>query len=799
MTAAACLVEIQRAAGRPLSDDEMADLLEELQRRQRRAARLDGLADAEAAALKAADDYAADLALAAKVEKRNALLNLRRRLEAVDFIRSRFAGDPALGVEALLVGVNRPATGARYSAAAQQNQLTGYYLGGFIADVEREGLWKPFVSGALDRDIARALWSLDDAGRFAGPQEALALAKIVRKWQEVARLDANKAGAWIKRMPGYIVRQGHDLTKIRRAGFEAWRADVLPRLDAARTFDGADPEAFLRAVYDGLASGVHLRAQASPTGFTGPRNLAKGLSAERVLHFRDADSWFDYNARFGTGNLREALLAGLQRSAQTTGLMRALGPNAEANLGRIMDDVMAGLDADGRRTFAAAERRLRDQLAELDGSTRIPVNATAAKVSAVIRAQQSMAKLGGAMLSSFSDIPVYGSEMRYQGRTMLTGMAEAIAGLVQGRGSRERKEILGALGVFSDTMRGTLGARFSGHDDLPGMASRLQQAFFKLNGLAWWTDTLRASAALSMSHRLALNRGLAWDALDPDLRRVLGLYGIDAGRWDTIRSSATKLADGRQYITPEGIADVDTADRLRAYIVDRTEYAVVEPDQRSLATMRRGTRPGSVEGELFRFFWQFKSFTVAMMQKPLGREVYGRGANSLAEAMRNGNGELLGLAQLLLWTTAFGYISMTAKDLAKGRTPRDPLDPKTFGAAMVQGGGMGIYGDFLFGEFNRFGGGLLSTFAGPTASTAEELADLYSRMKAGDDLAAQTFRTALGNTPFANLFYTRIALDYLFLYRVQESLNPGYLKRMERRIAEQNAQTFLVRPSEAAR
>ena len=121
-------------------------------------------------------------------------------------------------------------------------------------------------------------------------------------------------------------------------------------------------------------------------------------------------------------------------------------------------------------------------------------------------------------------------------------------------------------------------------------------------------------------------------------------------------------------------------------------------------------------------------------------------------------------------------------------------------AAFLQGGGAGIYGDFIFGEMrNRFGGGVLNTVAGPVFGTAEDIMDIYGRVKAGDDAAAKAFRVAVNNTPFLNMFYTRMALDYLLLYNIQEQLNPGYLRRMERRIEKENGQTFLIKPSEVVR
>lgn len=42
----------------------------------------------------------------------------------------------------------------------------------------------------------------------------------------------------------------------------------------------------------------------------------------------------------------------------------------------------------------------------------------------------------------------------------------------------------------------------------------------------------------------------------------------------------------------------------------------------------------------------------------------------------------------------------------------------------------------------------------------------------------------------------RAALDYLVLYSVQEALNPGSLRRMERRIEKENGQSYLLAPSQ---
>jgi len=64
-----------------------------------------------------------------------------------------------------------------------------------------------------------------------------------------------------------------------------------------------------------------------------------------------------------------------------------------------------------------------------------------------------------------------------------------------------------------------------------------------------------------------------------------------------------------------------------------------------------------------------------------------------------------------------------------------------------------------------------------------------------EDIGGDFLRFAKGNVPLGNLFYTKQAMDYLIWYQFQEALNPGYLRRMERRVERENNQKFVIRPS----
>ena len=154
-------------------------------------------------------------------------------------------------------------------------------------------------------------------------------------------------------------------------------------------------------------------------------------------------------------------------------------------------------------------------------------------------------------------------------------------------------------------------------------------------------------------------------------------------------------------------------------------------------------------------------------------------------------GDRNGLAHLIAMTTLFGFGAMTIKALLAGKTPRDPSDPATWVAAMVQGGGLGIYGDFLFGEASRMGDQFLVTLAGPTFGSMNSIYKMYLAAREGKDFRASAFRTLYSHIPGNNLFYTKAAMDRLVVWEIMETINPGSTQRAKRKMAKETGQEFL--------
>jgi hypothetical protein len=811
------------AAGR-LDKEELDALMERLERVRKAS---EGLDQIEARILAHGQAIADGVTAAAQIEKRNRLKNIiveNRLMELIDRA-DQMAGDPRLGLEAAMVGVNAPFEGAQRSVDKVAAGIMNRWGGGLLNDLKEGGLLAKFNSmkGDLERQVARALHDMNspEPRGVEVSKDAMAIARIMKKYQDAAKARQNTAGAYIRDRAGYVVRQTHDNAKMSRDR-DAWKNTIRDKLDFERMEVAPERiEDFLDSAYDAMVTGVRLVDEVSPVekAFKGPGNLGKKISASRTLDFKDADAWLDYNEQYGTGDLRETFMSGLSSAARATALMDQFGTNPRAMLDRVRTKAKRKYRSDAKKvqSFDGGLVNLDHAMDEITGDVNIGATTRVARIMSAYRAVQTMAKLGGAWISAISDLAFMASARNYQGRSLLDAWGDAFNAPFEGLSGGDKRRMADLMGAGLEGQLGDFMSRFNAQDDIAGRTSKAMQMFFKLNLLGPWTDANKRGVTFAIARDMALEAASEFDALPADMQRMLTLYDIGAKEWAVLREAVKEGPDGRTYLMPGDVEDVRGAmfigmtqaqqDRFRRKVMEsyfglltsEADFAVPSPGARERAILRRGYRPGTSAGEAIRFITQFKSFGVVALTKVMGRQVYGQGANTLREQLARGAGANMGLINTVVMTTAMGYMVMQAKEVLKGREPR-PADAKTLIAAMMQGGGLGIYGDFLFGEASRFGRGTLETAVGPGIGTVANAVDLLQRTRGvvtggEEDLRGDYVRFAQGNLPFANLFYVKPALDYMLWYHMQETINPGYLRRMERRIERENNQQFWLPPS----
>ena len=799
-----------------------------------------------------------------KKDKVNAIKDEILVRKTVEEQLETFRGDEQEGLFALLVGSNKLTGGARSSVGVAQNAAQGQLIAGFHTELKNAGVDKIFdkadtkTQKRISETMAEFAAQRTDLEKRTGLKppitetspEIRKVAEIMESYSELVRQKLNARGANIENMWGYIVKQSYDQFNVRAAAnrlgknvddivvdpnlkgtdinynknYTAWKDFMMQYLDGDRTFAGTDDiDAFMFNSYNSLV-GNKIQIADGAGNIFGTKNVAKSANLKRVLHYKSASDWFTVNEKFGIGSLKETYMAGLMTAGRNIGMIDVLGTKPIQNFEKIRFAIQDRMLAENRNPEAIANYGPFDKyMKQVDGTIHTigggKIGFAVAKWSAITRAVTNTTKLGGAMISAAADLGIYGSEMKFQGRSFLGGMAEGLRGLARIKNTQQKKDIAQALGFMADGTIYDVSGRFQVGDNLTKSWTKIQRTFFRYNLLSWWTNTLKENAMLGMANYYAKQKHLAFKDLNKPLRNFFKLYNIDSTKWDVIRKIAMEKADdGMEFINIGLLDKISDADMKKVLnvesltqrqlqiekekfkasvsgmLLDRTIYAVIEPDARLKANMTRGHLAGTPEGEAIRFMGQFKAFPFSIVTKVLGREMsYFKGPNiTSADRMRGA----VGITALMVTSGFMGYLSMTIKDLLKGRSPRE-INKKTIMAAFLQGGGLGIYGDVLFRETRNSAEIGMAAF-GPVPLTGFDLlaAIKYAMTGEGGKAAKETYKTLSKSIPFLNLFYIKAAFDYMIGFQLMETMNPGVLKRVEKRMKKDYNQEYLfTKPS----
>lgn len=872
----ACLTTIVEAAGGKLSREEAREVLDKVEIFRRKAA-TDPVRAEEKLAELIAQEAERDKIKAALARKHAAInARVRDRLD-VALTRLKAAGySPGEALRVVMRGGNRRVEGVRASVSATQTAYEARYLGAVLGKIAAErpeierllgGRWLGLdrrESVDFGERVAREIWAAGEGKQnVTGDPAAAWLAKILSDTMELARRDLNRLGGNIGRLEGYgYIPQAHDSYRLLKSTKAAWVDAIMRRLDLEKTFPELDADgarAVLDDIYLTVTTGQRAHAGAKEKGKRlGPSNLATALGQERVLHFKSADDWLAYNREYGYADTLASVFSHLRNSARTAGQMKVLGPNPE-----VMLQAVAANEARKLRSVEGAQKQI-DDLAKITrwGDYKV-LNGEAfgvhgprlAKAGLLVRSWENVSKLGGVVLSSITDIPTLIGNLRFQGQGAVRAYGKVFGGYFRGRGAGEQRRVAFGLGEGFDGLLDNIVTPYAAMDQPVGKASRALAFFFRLSGLTWFTDTGRSVGARVMAAEMGRLSSKSFDQLGIRYRNVLELQGINAAKWDVIRSAAWKGSNGVNYVTPDAIRDLpdeafdglvsrevaearaalkvdeaksadtrakreahlakrtaDIRERARAdleldlhrFYADEVQSGIIESDARTQAVTTWGGRAerGTFLGEIGRAIMQFKAFPIAFTQRVLGRRLHsGPAYATRAESILRNS---LHMGELLATLWVAGLLASWAKDLAKGKTPKelwgeDGPNLKTIGAAFLQSGGLGIYGDFLFAEKNRFGGSWVENLSGPAIGDIITLGDLMLRTRDvvanGDPdnaYAKDAFRLFEGLAPFANLFQVKAGLDFLFINSIKESLSPGYLRRQEQRAKTDFGQTYYM-------
>ncbi|MES2667932.1 MAG: hypothetical protein V4712_17745 [Pseudomonadota bacterium] len=652
-------------------------------------------------------------------------------------------------------------------------------------------------------------------GEATGDDRSKSIAEAVRATLERARQEHNAAGGNIGKLEGYDLPHHWDRQLVGKVPEDQFVRDMTQQMDWERIVDRdtdlpfsqstvAARDAFLKTIHARIKSGGWSNRE--PAGVTIGSSLGNSRADPRVLHFKTADGWLAMNDKYGTADPFSAIVEHLQAMARDTAIMRILGPNPYATLeyGRQAALKLAtdrpwkpnkSLEAFGKglSLYSTPEAEVKavashagQMLDLITGAANQPeMDLFAHFMSAKIRPMLVASQLGGAILSAVTDVGFMGMASRHVGIDPKRTLARHFKTLV----SADNRALLVRAGIIAESMAatGVSQARLMGEAMGPGIWQHLSEFTMRASGLTAWTDIARGVSQLEFYGFLADNTAKSWDQINPWLRdNALATAGITADEWDVIRKTDLfrhpQDADAT-FLIPDDIRKrtdlapdvaLDLSLKLGAAIQNQKEFFVPNASLRARAAWQKG-QPGTAGGELARSALMYKNFPLTLMQNQLGRVLYQK-----VRGTRFTNILMFGMI-----TTLGGAMASQFKEVAKGRDLRDMTDPKFWWSAVLQGGGLGLFGDFLYSTENRFGGGWATSLAGPPVAFADRVGGLgdtfYKALTSRDpediDKAQrEAIRFANQFSGPTNLWYLNTAFDRLVWDNLQEWLDGGAAK-----------------------
>ena len=653
---------------------------------------------------------------------------------------------------------------------------------------------------ALLMDVVRELH-----GEKTGSASAKLMAKAIQKAQTRLRTLFNAHGGDIGELADFGIPHTHDVTKLRKAGFQAWRDTVFDKLDWNRITDvktgkpfalGGRPnraaaDRFLQEVYDGIVSRGWNKREASFA--PGGKSLFNQRADARVLHFKSADEWMQYNEMFGSANPFDSILGHLDGLARDIALMRNFGPNPQAGLDHALQvlEKQANLTLDDRfsKALDRVAPRAKTMMAHLDGSANRPVDEAWASGMAGTRQYLVSAQLGSTVFTAITDI----ATVRMAAKAMGANPKNAVSNLVRLLSSKKFRSEAASAGYVADTLSDAMvgHARYMGDVWSPAWTKRISGFVLRASGLNFWTDMIRIAFQMETAGHIARQVGKKFEDINPLLLTRLKKSGFTADDWSKIADPAALFTapDGSKFLNTKYWLETTSlpraeaeglAIRLQAVFETQLEMAIPSVSLEGRSAVLGESRPGTLHGEALRSILLYKNYPISLMINQY-RHI---------SSLETKTARALYFANLAGGLTIMAALSNQLQEIIKGRDPRPMDNVKFWGAAFVKGGGLGILGDFISSSTSRAGGGFAETLAGPVVGLAADAGRLvFSNASAalngkpthvGRDVA----NIIRKDNPFASFAPTRTALDRMVMDNIQRFLDPDaekYFRQAEKR------------------
>ncbi|MDC5356666.1 hypothetical protein NRA39_00530 [Acinetobacter baumannii] len=637
---------------------------------------------------------------------------------------------------------------------------------------------------------------------------------------ETMRDRFNRNGGDIGKLDNWGLPQTHNLEKIAKAGKEAWVNKAESLIDTRQYvhengdyYSQQEIRTLLEYTYDTLSSDGANKIEVGRQATGGGTSKVTNRHGEsRVLHFKDAESWLEYQSEFGGMQFVDLVEAHINGLSKDIAMVENLGSNPKTALKILMDaaakkDWEKGIEENQTKS---SRKRAQVMFDELSGGNT-PQSQVLANLGIAYRSMNVASMLGGTTIASLADQATIAKNASVHN----VSYRKAFGGLIEqlNPANKEDRELAHSLGLATEEMLGSI-ARWS-DDGLTSTYGKSEKLARISSGVA--TQVMRVSFlnALTSASKVGftkllmekygrLSRSKAWNELDVQDRELLSNTGLDERAWQVFQL-AEPVVDrkGNQLMSARSIYEIpdekltsfgdpkqvkdQVASQLQAHLLDEQGMAVIEAGLRERTWMTVGAK-GTITGEVFKGLMQFKSFSASFLMRQ----------GSRAMAQEGLKGKAAYAIPLMVSMTLLGGLVVQLREILNGNDPQtiyDSNDPKKatsfFMRSLVAGGGLPVLGDILVAGTDTSGRDANSFVSGPLGSDFTALLGLtvgnLTQYNEGKDtnFGNEAFKFVKGKIPAQNLWYTKAAINRMFFDEVQDTIAPGYREKALRKAERQ--------------
>jgi hypothetical protein len=633
-----------------------------------------------------------------------------------------------------------------------------------------------------------------------------------------AKLGVSKPELLIKKISSLGSREFEKL-KVDTA-FEMWKDYVKPRLNWNLSFLDINHEnenaidKSLRGSFDSILFKVNSKNIKSPVDMGDSEIFSKPITRQssiatriankqRTLHFKDGNSFMDYQETYGAGNLLTAIDRDARSLARSLAVIKKFGPNAEAVYKKLKDQI------EEKNKYPSTFKYTKKMDRQMDLVTGKLYGGTSSKIAQYIQNLESfnnLTKLGGVVFHSVSDISNQWGSMTYAGMTFPEKITQQFDNFQRmfKAGSKEEQEFRDCLGVGTRHIIGSVNRFGVDPNSFGGMLSKADSIMFKLNGLSWWDDGLKRGTMATYSRYLAKNAGKSFNELNPKLQRLLKLYNWKPEEWDVWRNNGLKIVDKKTYLTPDSFFEASeeelkglelTREELhqKAMMFLEDQYKYVVPQASLLDQANRALRMQTPAGAAVNLLLQYKSYGINFVRNVLMRNL--QGSDNKYEAFA-------ALTQTIVGTMVLGYAGDTALGLLKNEMPA-PLTgdhaAHTWAKAILPA--LGIFGDVAEAATSSKAD-MFSELLGPSASFANDARSYFIKMakrsyespsiRDRKSSLLLSYEFAKRNMPFMNTPIAQVAMHYLIGKEIMDYIQPGIFEEMRQQSENHKGSTPII-------